>query len=173
MSVWQKRIEIVANVAIILVATLIAVTLVRGYMLSGAVSADKSDQRGPSGPQVGTKVALPSTDWAKNKRTILLVLSERCRYCTESADFYQKLLTENERKGDARVIALLPQDVATGQSYLKKLGVPVDEVQEVPPSAVGASATPTVMIVDGEGLITDYWVGKLPPEKEAEVMARL
>jgi hypothetical protein len=33
------------------------------------------------------------------------------------------------------------------------------------------SGTPTVLFVDQQAKVTDVWRGKLPPEKEAEVLA--
>jgi len=38
---------------------------------------------------------------------------------------------------------------------------------------VGISGTPTILLVDKKGVISDLWVGKLTEEKEAEVLAKL
>jgi hypothetical protein len=46
-------------------------------------------------------------------------------------------------------------------------------VRQAPLSAVGVSGTPTLLLIDGGGAIKESWVGKLPPDKETEVLSRL
>jgi len=53
------------------------------------------------------------------------------------------------------------------------LGIAVDEVRQATPSSLGIRGTPTILLVNKDGVITSSWRGKLPTEKEAEVMARL
>ena len=98
--------------------------------------------------------------------------SDTCRFCTESAEFYKKLAQERAKHDDVRIIAVLPQDVSAGQAYLNKLGVSVDEVRQSPLDAVGVKGTPTLILFDDKGVVTASWVGKLPPDKENEVLNR-
>jgi thioredoxin-related protein len=164
---FTRTIELTTNIAIITVAVLLSVVLVKTYFLSG---------RGPDGPTAlptipnGTKISLQDVNWAAKKRTMLMVLSNTCRYCTESADFYKKLAQERAKLDDLRIIAVLPQEVAAGQAYLNKLGVSVDEVRQSQLDAIGVRATPTLLLVDDKGVVTGSWVGKLPAENEAEVL---
>jgi hypothetical protein len=46
-------------------------------------------------------------------------------------------------------------------------------IRQAPPSSLGVQGTPTLLLVNKEGVITSSWRGKLPSEKELEVMARL
>jgi len=64
-----KKTEAVANVAIIVVALLLGVVLVKRFLLTdgGADAARRADPR----VAAGTKVALPGEDWAGNGRTLL------------------------------------------------------------------------------------------------------
>jgi hypothetical protein len=55
---------------------------------------------------------------------------------------------------------------------LKSLNVSINEVKQAPPNSVGAKATPTLILVDGAGTVTNSWVGQLPPDKEAEILAQ-
>ena len=98
--------------------------------------------------------------------------SDTCRFCTESAEFYKKLAQERAKHDDVRIIAVLPQDVSAGQAYLNKLGVSVDEVRQSPLDSVGVKGTPTLILFDDKGVVTASWVGKLPPDKENEVLNR-
>jgi thioredoxin-related protein len=164
---FTRTIEITTNIAIITVAVLLSIVLVKNYLLSGP---------GPDAPNAlptiptGTQISLQDVNWAAKKRTMVMVLSDTCRYCTESADFYKKLAEQRAKHDDTRLIAVLPQDVGAGQAYLNKLGVAVDEVKQSPLNAIGVRATPTLILVDDKGVVTGSWVGKLPAENEAEVL---
>lgn len=164
---FTRTIEITTNIAIITVAVLLSVVLVKNYLLSGPTP---NAPEPPRPVPTGTKMALQDVNWAANKRTLLMVLSDTCRYCTESADFYKKLAQERAKHDDLRMVAVLPQNVEAGKTYLNKLGVTVDEVRQSPLDAVGVRATPTLILVDDKGVVTGSWVGKLPAQNEAEVL---
>ena len=166
-----KRVELLANVAIIIVAVLLAVVLVK------QMTATKTDQ--PTRPasarrdlRRGDKVTLP-VDWAKNSHTLLLVLQKDCRFCTESAPFYQQLVKETSARSDIKLVAVLPQTVDEGKQYLKDIGVDIADVRQVSPSQINVSGTPTLILVNNEGVASDVWPGKLSPDTEPKVLSKL
>jgi len=163
-----RRTELVANICIIAVALVICAALVKRFLL-------KSPSTASPAPSVatGTKITLPDVDWAKNGKTLLLVLSTGCRFCSASAPFYQHLASKAISQQGARLIAVLPQGVEQSREYLKSLNVTIDDVKQASPPALGVRATPTLILVNNVGLVTDSWVGQLSPDKEAEVFARL
>lgn len=165
-----KKIELLANISIIVVALLIGTVLVKRYLLPDSRSA-----AGPSAPrlQPGTKVQLPGVDWGKSGQTLVLALSDTCHFCTESAGFYQRLAEERAKQVGLRIIAVLPQDVSRGQAYLGKLGVAADDIKQSQLDAINVRGTPTLLLIDDKGALKESWVGKLPPDKEAEVLNRL
>ncbi len=164
-----KKAELLANIAIIIVALLLGVVLVKRYLLSGNEAAQMRDPRIPA----GTKAALGGVDWAKNHQTLLLVLSTDCRYCTESAPFYQRLTRETAERADVQLVAVFPQEVAEGRKYLENLGVKVNDVRQAAPSSTGAGGTPTLILVDAQGIVKNSWVGKLSAPEEMEVSNQL
>jgi hypothetical protein len=175
----QKRIEVAANLGILITAILLCVVLAKSL-----VSAPESvENRVPTGNQPafqtnrrpnpippGTNVSLEGVDWSKNGRTLLLALSSKCHFCTESAPFYQRLARERSR---ARLIALVPHTVDEGKRYLEELKVDVDEVRQVPFGSLGVRGTPTIILVGDQGSTIKSWVGKLASNTEAEVLAAL
>ena len=72
-----------------------------------------------------------------------------------------------------QIVAALPQSTTAGKEYLQKLNVPVSEIKQVSFDEINVSGTPTLILLDNEGKVINYWVGKLPPEKEGEVLAKL
>lgn len=185
-----KLIEIATNVSIILVALIGATVLVKNYLLRSPAPAFKQIETsnlpgGPPGqragnnatakpgPAEGTQVSLQGVSWGQSNKSVVLALSDQCHFCTESAPFYQKLTTELAQRRDVQVIAVFPQRVGDGKQYLGKLGVPISDVRQAAFDSLGVRGTPTLMIVDRNGKVEQSWVGRLSPDKESEVLARL
>lgn len=165
-----KKTELLANIAIIVVALLLGGVLVKRYLLPGNPAPPaRVDPRIPA----GTKASLTGVDWTKNGQTLLLVLSSDCRYCTESAPFYQRLTREMTGRTDVHLIALFPQEVEEGKKYLTNLGVSIDEIRQAAPGSVGAGGTPMLILVDAQGVVKNSWVGKLSAPEESEVLNQL
>jgi peroxiredoxin len=164
----HKRVELLSNIAIIAVAILLGILLVNRYlMLPGS---PKSEPVEGARIKPGMKLSLSGVDWGRGDKTLLMVLSTNCRYCTESVPFYQRLAQQKALRKNARLIAILPQSHGEAEKYLNDHGISVDEVRQPAPGAAYARSTPTLIIVDKTGSVAGSWVGKLPPEKEAEVM---
>lgn len=159
---WAKRLEVGTNVAILC-----------AFLLVGALAVKRlrePSQPASRQPNVGEKVSLQGVDWsAKN---LVMALSTQCHFCSESAGFYQKLVPPALSNG-VQVIAVLPQPVSDGSSYLQKLGVNVSKILQSPLDSLEVSGTPTLLVVDHHGRIQKAWVGKLGPDREREVIASL
>jgi thiol-disulfide isomerase/thioredoxin len=165
-----KRIELIANLAIILVAVLLGVVLVRNHLQPKLPALPQSAANRPIPP--GTKLSLAGVDWKGNGRTVVLALSTGCHFCTESAPFYQRVAQERAKAGHLRLVAVFPESVSEGQKYLSNLGVTVDEVRQARLDSIGVIGTPTLIMTDGEGAVAESWRGKLSSEKESEVLRR-
>jgi thioredoxin-related protein len=166
----HKKIELLANLAIIIAAFILGVVLVKQYLLAGSVGG--ANRLNTTGVVAGAKVSLAGVNWEQNGQTILLVLSPGCRYCTQSAAFYQRLARE-AAGGRTKPIAVFPVDDEGGRRYLDELQVPIREVRQASLDAIGVRGTPTLILIDKDGVVTDVWVGMLPPEQESEVLSRV
>jgi hypothetical protein len=165
LSVYKKT-ELAANIAIIFVAILIGGVFVKKYFFDNRPTL-------PTRITAGSKVPLPGVDWARNEQTLLVVLQKGCRFCAESAPFYQRLVREMEDSKSTKLIALLPQEVNESQQYLADLKVPIREVKKLGSDFLGVSSTPTLILVNNAGEVIDSWTGKLTPDKEIEVLNKL
>lgn len=161
-----KRVELIANIAIILVAISLVVVLVKRFVFTPRNEPTLQSN-------VGAKLSQPDIDWSKSNKNVVLMLSNTCHFCTESAPFYKRLVQEQTQRGTFRLTAVLPQPVSDGQKYLNELGVGINDIKQLTPGAIRTSGTPTILLVDSSGVVTDEWLGKLPPEKENEVLSRL
>jgi len=163
MNALPRKIETVANVCIIVVAIIVCVAAVRYFRTKA------SGSKAPT-PAIaaGTKINLPNEDWARNRQTLLLALSTQCKYCSASAEFYQRLV--NTTSSNTKLVAVLPQSPEESQQYLTGLKVTIKDIQQISPPALGVRATPTLILIDSAGTVINSWVGKLPPDKEEEVL---
>lgn len=169
MTNLSKKIELLANIAIIVVALVLVGVLVKRFLPSQATTNNPNQNT----IAVGAKVPTTDINWAQNGRTMVLALSTTCHFCTESAAFYQQLAKERATLSNVRLVAVLPQSVTESQQYLSKLGVAVDEIKQLPLDAIGVKGTPTLILADNTGTVSARWLGKLPADKELEVLGRL
>jgi|SRR5919206_4631908 hypothetical protein len=166
-----KKIELVANVSIIVAALAFTFVLAKRYF--APVLPLAAPQRAAANIPNGAKADFINVDWGKSDRTLLLVLQAGCHFCTESAPFYQRLARETAQKSGVHLVAVLPQDVAEGSKYLNSLGVPIEDVRQAQLDTLGVSGTPTLILIDGKGVVMKSWVGKLTGDREAEVLDQL
>lgn len=160
-----KRVELLANAAIVVLAVMLGVVLVKNHLLDPVRPTPDEGLLRP-----GAKLPLPGVDWKGNGRTVVLAVASTCPYCTASAPFYQRM--ERER-GQTRLVIFTPEPADVARQYLSGLGVSFDEVRQVPLNSVGIRGTPTLIVVDDTGSIVNSWVGKLRPAQEDEVLAQL
>lgn len=165
------KIETTANVATIIVAVLLTAVVVKTYVFPNAVARSIPAVSAPEvvkGKSVDGRAL--GVDWKRNNRTLVLAISTTCHYCKDSIPFYQKL---GAAGADVKMVAVLPQPVTESQQYLNGAGVHVDDVRQVPLNTLGVRGTPTLLLVNDVGVVTDVWVGKLQPDQEAQVLTVL
>jgi len=163
-----KIVNIAVNLAIVLAVVLIGNFFARNYLWP------------PKPPGIedyriaaGTTVSLPDMDWAQNGETLLLVLRKGCHFCEESAPFYQRLTKETATIRNLKLVAVLPHEVSDSTQYLHDLKVPINDVRQAGFETLGVKGTPTLILINSKGEVVDSWAGKLPAEKENEVLKRL
>jgi thioredoxin-related protein len=171
----SKKIEVVANVAIVVVACLLIVVLIKNHFLVAsprpASPADVASKKPETNQRANAAdVSSLNINWKQNGQTLILAISNTCHFCTESAPFYKKLA---QARGNSHLVAVLPQSIEDGRRYLDKLGVTVDEVRQVPLDRIGVQGTPTLILIDDSGVIKNSWVGLLPAEAELGVLKAL
>lgn len=166
-SKLSSRIELAANVAIIVVAILLGYFLIQKFFLQ------QNPQPSPP-PEIakGTKVSLADVDWQANQKTLLLVLQKGCHFCSESMPFYKTLVEKSKEKG-IKLVAVLPNSREEGSQYLRENGVEIQDVVQAQLNSINVRGTPTLILVNDKGEVSNSWIGKLPAHKEVEVTENL
>lgn len=110
-------------------------------------------------------------DFAEGKQTLIMVLQSDCTFCHQSMSFYRRLL-EHDRNDVQIVVAAPPHDSGLGD-YLTSESIEPDSVVFVDSGVIPATGTPTLLLVDGDGLVMHTWIGLLNAERETEVFEAL
>ena len=165
MSKLSQKIELTANILIIIVAVLLVGVIVQRYFFA---KPDPSQQARVE-PTIGKQINLADENWASQPKTLILALQTTCHFCNESAPFYKRLI-ENAKGKNIKLVAVFPQSVEEATIHLNQLGLTGMEVKQAPISALDASGTPTLILTNDKGEVVNYWVGKLPADKEMEVI---
>jgi hypothetical protein len=169
MSKINQKIELTANILIIVVAVLLIGVIAQRYLFAPSADPNRPTRVQPT---VGTKINLPATDWSGQSKTLIIALQKGCRFCSESAPFYKRL-QESVRDKNVKLVAVLPGTQEESAGYLNQLGLTNLEVKQSPLNALQTSGTPTLILVNDKGEVTHFWVGKLPADKEDEVINQL
>ena len=158
-----RKLEAAANISVICAALLVGGIALKQFLLP---------KSGPNLSQikVGQKVSLKNIDWSLKRKHVVLGLSSTCRFCADSAPFYQRLIREVNKHQDLGAIAILQEPTKNGAEYLGKLGVSIADVRQTEFASIPISATPTILLVTSNGVVEKVWVGKLSRKAESEVM---
>ena len=117
----SKKIEVMANLLIVVLAITLTIVLVKKFFLPNPT---------PEIIKIGEKVQLPAVDLSKVSKTVFIALQPDCPYCTESAEFYRRLKSSVD-KDNVRLVALFSSEVRNEQIYLEKLNVNFDDVKKL------------------------------------------
>lgn len=86
--------------------------------------------------------------------------------------FYKTLVEKAKEKG-VKLVAVLPNSREEGSQYLRENGVEIQEVRQAQLNTVNVRGTPTLILVNDKGEVSNSWIGKLPSNKEVEVIGNL
>jgi hypothetical protein len=163
MHSWARKIELAANVAIIVVAIGIGVVLIRASYL-------RASRPQPDQIVVGSTFALEGVDWEKNQRTLFIALKPGCPFCASSAAFYRSLSSGFNPQRKPHLVALVPEETPNANDYPKELAIVVDEIRQTSMAKAKIAGTPTLVLVNSAGVVEKVWPGKLSSSQEKEVV---
>lgn len=158
-----RKLDIVTNIAIVIVALIASAVLVKNYLQS------KAEQGVPPQIGVGEKFSLTDVDWKGNGNTLVLALASGCDSCSESAPFYRRLTADLPAER-VHITAVLPESVEESREYLRSLKVEIGDVRQGSFQSLKIKGTPTLILVDPEGVVRNVWLGRFPPDKEQQVI---
>jgi hypothetical protein len=167
----RSKLDITANVAIILACIIASVVLVhreffppRPEPLPGSVAAGEHLD--------GLRPAVP----AGAQKALVLAVAPNCHFCNDSMAFYKQLVEKRNSSGSAvKVVAAVSSSDAKDleASKMSASGVNPDAVVQLDFRQIKVAGTPTVLLVDNQGKVLSVWMGKLDERGEQEVLRAL
>lgn len=115
------------------------------------------------------KIDRPDMIPSGSARAVFLGVRSTCRFCTESMGFYRRLAALQGPTTFELVIGSREAPEVT-REYLKAYDVTPARIVSVDAS-VPLPATPALLVLAGDGSVTDSWLGKLSSDQEREVIA--
>ena len=148
-------------------------TLWQLHLPAGARSSVRSTAEQAPPIDLGGFLALPGVDWTSSDKTVVVPFTLGCHLSIASAPFYQTLSQHVARRGDQRLIIVAPEPEADVSQWMHANGI--SEFHHVRQNfiLVGLRLTPTVAVVNRNGIVTDLAVGKLDGPEEEHILARL
>lgn len=140
-----------------------AATAVVAVVVVAVLGARFFDRGGPPDAQLdGQAIGI---DFAAAEHTLVMVLRSDCTFCEQSKPFYARL---GESRAVQIAIAAPPGDGGiAGYASILAADVVVFPTRETLP----VSSTPSLLLVDREGVVEAAWMGLLDARREDEVLA--
>lgn len=163
--------EVVANLAVISLVVLLVGTYAYARM-SRPAQPDNSRAEVPPPYRTGDVLAekLEGVSIAARPATLLVIVQSRCKFCTASMPFYERLAKSPH--ANTQIVVLTQEEAAIGRAYVTSHGFQPDDVVSIPEFA-RIRSTPTVILTDATKTVRRIWTGKLSAENEAEVLAAI
>lgn len=160
----RNRLEVATNVAVLLVALAVLSTFAINYFKQGP--------RVQHGLQSGSTLpALPNLSYTSSPRTLLIAMNTKCHYCNESVPFYKRLTTmSNATVTNTRIVAVFPNPDREVKDYVRQKQLTPETIGTMNLSAINVEGTPSIILVDSNGRIINFWIGKLSEAGAQQVL---
>lgn len=134
----------------------------------------RSDSNPPiSQIKTGEYLSASSIELPNSEKTLLIFVSEKCKFCRESVSFYQKLISTRNNTKSIKIVAVFPEAEKENDGFFLKQGVEFPSVINADFGEVGIAYTPTILLVNKDNKIVQSWIGKLSIENESKIFESL
>ena len=166
------KVELTAFIFFICIAVLLEIVIFQKYFLDSSNASSQQQSSNQLRFQSNSPINISGVDFSEQLKTLIIALQKECHFCTSSVPFYKRLIKSAQDK-NIKLVAALPDDPEVGRTYLNKIGLTNLEVKQSSLSNLRVRGTPTLILTNEKGEITNQWVGKLNSEKEDEVIKSL
>lgn len=117
---------------------------------------------------------MAGADWTGSRRHVVLALSTTCPSCIRSVGLYRELSRRVAEGHDWDLIVVGEERDADIHRWLQAASIQPRSVFLIPDfTQIGAWATPILLLVDTQGVVTDISVGRLTGREESDLWSRL
>lgn len=169
----SKPLEKIGQLAFIVMCIAVAGAAGRIALTVAPVATAGAAATAPSGSvPIGTQVDLTRYPAGVGKPRLVLAISPKCQYCTESMPFYRRLaLTPSVGEGRVALTVARVGEADELSRYLQAHEFVPTEVVGVRESGLRVSGTPLLVLLDQNGAVVSSWAGLLESNQEGDVIA--
>ena len=140
----------------------------------GSASGGADSTAWPELIRPGARLMLPGVEWSDSARNIFLLVSSTCPACNDSVAFYRDLASLVQELPRTRLLVAAVDGVDRVRDWAKTHVIPYDVMVELEnPILFGFTLTPTLLLVDEKGVVTDVLLRLLAVDEESLIMRRL
>jgi hypothetical protein len=164
----KGRLEVITNIAVCLAAVAVLLVMAGRYLKETGTSIHSGLRTG------GVLPSLPGVDYGKSSRTLLIAVSARCDGCGDSVPFFNQLKRSVISKGNStQIVALFPETGDEVNRFVQQQNLNLEFVSGVNFKDFTFIGTPTMVLVNGNGQIIDFWIGKPSSDLQQEIINSL
>ena len=124
--------------------------------------------------RIGDALPLGNYDFAAAPATLVLAVRSSCKFCTESMPFYGRLAHDlHDTNPKIQIVAVSTDSEEVLTKYFESNNVQAPVIRTVTAEQLRISGTPTILLVDGSGVIQGTWIGLLKPDQHAVVLSEV
>jgi hypothetical protein len=116
----------------------------------------------------GATLSMQNGSVAGAAFSLVLYTSPNCQYCVKSEPFHRSLQSLARKRSMPLYIAV--PKAGPGRKYVTRSGLTGGAVVEWKSISVRPHGTPTVILVDGKGIVQRVWLGALDARQQSEVL---
>ena len=157
-----RVIELTAN-AVIICALVLAGVL---WLRRAAGNSSQIVSQNTSAPRLGSTLVVPGVDWHRYRSNIVIALSATCPHCISDAAFYSDLTRVTHH---SQIIVVMPQNDQGIAGFHKQHKINPSRTLSANLASIQVSATPAILQVSSDGVVTRTWVGQLTDKEKQSV----
>jgi len=161
----MKHLERITYICLILTSIIATSVMVEQHI------SPKNQRR--STELVGTHLSLPEVSWNTATTHVVVALSSHCHFCVESLPFYRQLAEVSRRSNRQLSLTILtgdPKDTARGFLLDNQLVPDHLVLTSLSTISVPIRGTPTLLLVNSNGIVTKAFRGKLTELEETTLL---
>lgn len=174
-----SRLKGTFDAAILLTCVVVGIQLIRFHSAAASAAESRTKLRVTANEpapalSIGAVIKLDGVDWSKHPRQAVLLFWSSCHACESQVPFYRQLSRQLNGAHAVGFLGIGIEPLPTASEWLKKSDIRPERVIRVDkPSAIGLLITPTLLIVDSTGLVTDLWAGVMDAQTQGTFLERL
>lgn len=165
-SKTQRYLTTATNIVVLLASIAIIYTCAWSYLKAS------SKPQLPLGLHKGQILApLPSYNYSSASQHLIIAINPNCAYCNESVPFYHELTSVQQPPDQpTQIIASFQVPLDEANQYIKQQQLDISAIAAVDFRSINVSATPTIILTNGNGMVKDFWIGQLSDEVKGQII---